>query len=100
MLLYVIFMFIFIYWDNSKDHSKKSKVLVFKTLINATVIGGLEKNGVVVVSWVIPNSNDFFDLFIFRQIDPMIWKRRAVSGEMKYRSAAVERWPISDTLKK
>jgi hypothetical protein len=48
---------------------------------------------------MIPNSEDFFDLFFVRQINPMIWIRRAVSSEKIYGPASVERRSISDTLK-
>ena len=47
----------------------------------AAVIFCLEENWVEVPACLIPNSDDFFDLFVFRQINTVIWIRRVVPSE-------------------
>ena len=48
---------------------------------------------------LIPNSDDFFDLFVCRQVDSVIWIRRSVPSEKEDWSRSVERWSITGTLK-
>ena len=68
-------------------------------ILNAIVGSSLKKDGIVVWACMIRNSDDFFDLFILRQINPMIWVRTWIPGEKIDRSASVDRRSISGTLK-
>ena len=67
-------------------------------ILNAIAGSCLKKDGIVVIIFMIRNSNDFFYLFILRQINPMIWVRTWIPGEKIDRTASVERRSISDTL--